>query len=315
MARGGEVGDSSVCQIEVELRPTERVVLTDIIGHPVYETLMGLLDRADVDGDVREQPLEGVHVGGFWGRYGEGGRPQERTLRPAETYRFQLGVVDPELIPAFQTVFEQVVPEGAQLPYSGGTLEVVSATQEYTDRQALLEAAAAIDSPAMNVWFRTPTCLEPDETRTMCPCRGTVFESLLTTWNRWAPEELVFDIDRERIETAVRERPHFRTFETHSVAVERDPRAGAEPVYSTREGFSGGVTYEFSEANGAVQNALVAAALLGQISGIGHYRDRGCGDLAVEVEGEDTAGPSPIPWLGPSPLSIRPSPFRNQESQ
>ncbi|MDR5655889.1 CRISPR system precrRNA processing endoribonuclease RAMP protein Cas6 [Halodesulfurarchaeum sp. HSR-GB] len=304
-------GGTSVCRIDVELRPTERVLLTDIIGHPVYDTLRGLLETAGVDQDAITPRIPGVHVGGFWGRYGEGGRPQERALSPKETYRFQLGVIDPEMIPVFREVFDQVVPEGAQLPYSGGTLEVVSATQEYTDRQALLERAAAVDTQAMNVWFRTPTCLEETETRTMCPSRGPVFSSLLESWNRWAPDELVFDIDRDRIEEGVRGRPHFRTFESHSVAVARE---GATGAVQTRDGFSGGVTYEFSEANGALQNALVAAALLGEIAGVGYYSDRGCGDFSVRVAGDDTTGPSPIPWLGPSPLSIRPSPFRDQES-
>lgn len=81
------------------------------------------------------------------------------------------------------------------------------------------------------------------------------------------------------------EKPDARTYETHSVLVNRVTNEDGENRNIFRQGFTGTCEYAFKDASEAVRNAVVALALFGEYSGVGSAVDRGCGCVEIEVGG------------------------------
>ncbi len=117
----------------------------------------------------------------------------------------------------------------------------------------------------------------------MFPTRTAVFSSLLGKWNNTAPDELELDVDRETLAASVIEKPDARSYQTHSVLVNRVDSSDGNPQPIFKQGFSGSCTYEFKNASDSVQNAVTALALFAEYSGVGSAVGRGCGDVSVEV--------------------------------
>jgi len=79
------------------------------------------------------------------------------------------------------------------------------------------------------------------------------------------------------------EKPDARSYQTHSVLVNRvgDSDGNPQPIF--KQGFSGSCTYEFKNASDSVQNAVTTLALFAEYSGVGSAVARGCGNISVEV--------------------------------
>ena len=118
----------------------------------------------------------------------------------------------------------------------------------------------------------------------MFPHRGAVFTSLLGKWNRSAPEELALDLSREEIEGNVIEKPDPRTYDTHSVLVNRVENEDGETRNLFRQGFTGECAYEFKDASESVKNAVTALGLFAEYSGVGSAVARGCGSVATKLD-------------------------------
>jgi CRISPR/Cas system endoribonuclease Cas6 (RAMP superfamily) len=117
----------------------------------------------------------------------------------------------------------------------------------------------------------------------MVPHRWAVFNSLLGKWNRTAPEELAFDVDRETVLECVIEKPDAAQYGTHSVLVNRVENESGETRNLFRQGFTGECAYAFKDASEAVRNAVTSVALFGEYSGVGSAVARGCGNVSLEV--------------------------------
>lgn len=305
---GQEIGSGEVGHIDLRVTPSEPVTIDALIGYPIAETVGRLFDRTDGQPFGGDGSFCGLHIGGIDGPFEPGERPGTWKLLAGEPYALSVGVTTPSLVEESRKVIDTVINDGAALPISGGTLKGISESQTVTTRQELLERADEMDVDSIPMWFRTPTCLDPERTHTLYPHRGAVFESLLEIWNAHAPPELTWDVSRDRIEDVIRERPVQHSIETTRVAIERTRGDSLR----TRWGFTGGVQYEFVDPTPAERNALFAAALLGRYGGIGHYRDRGCGDIAVGVAVRQSAGVG-RPVDDPIPGLIRRAPFPEAE--
>jgi CRISPR/Cas system endoribonuclease Cas6 (RAMP superfamily) len=117
----------------------------------------------------------------------------------------------------------------------------------------------------------------------MFPHRWAVFNSLLGKWNRSCPDELEIELDRETILESVIEKPDARSYDTHSVLVNRVKNEDSENRNLFRQGFTGTCGYAFKDASESVANAVVALALFGECSGVGSAVARGCGLVNVDL--------------------------------
>lgn len=274
-------------QIHITARPASRFPVPISDGYSVYSALLGVLEAvdADVSGHIHDSSLGSLHNSGLRGVFGDSERAYHKLLLPDETYQLTLGVVDPVDTEIFQALVNALVLEGDPIELSHGELHVEQFESANTTQAELLDEAGSMNNPTIKMSFETATCIEEaDEITTMFPHRGAVFSSLLGKWNRSAPEELELDLSREAIEANVIEKPDARTYDTHSVLVNRVKNEDGETRNIFRQGFTGDCAYEFKGASESVENAVAALGMFAEYSGVGSAVARGCGQVCPEVK-------------------------------
>jgi len=277
--------NSRLRQIELALRSTDRFDVPQSDGYSVYSALLALLQSADgeVSQRVHDSEIGSLHTSGLRGAFGDGDRSHHKRVLPNTEYTLSLGVTDPADEAIFEALVSALVLADEPLGLTHGQLRIDSFESGNTSHEALLTEADALDDPTIEMEFRTATCIEEaGSVTTMFPTRGAVFGSLLGKWNNTAPE-LELDVSRETLAESVIEKPDARSYDTHSVLVNRvdDPDGGTQPIF--RQGFSGTCAYAFKDASESVVNAVTALALFAEYSGVGSAVARGCGDVSVEV--------------------------------
>ena len=277
---------SQLREVGCTLRADERFPVPVSDGYSVYGALLGVLDEVDatVSASVHDSPMGSVHSSGLVGAFGSSDRPHHKTVLPNEEYELSLGIVHPDDIDVFQALVNALVLEGETIELSHGELHVERFESENATHAELLERASAYDDPTIEMEFRMPTCIEEaGDVTTMMPYRWAVFNSLLGKWNRSCPADLELELDREAVLESVIEKPDPRSFDTHSVLVNRVENEDGENRNIFRQGFSGRCEYAFKDASESVENAVAALALFGEYSGVGSAVARGCGNVSVEV--------------------------------
>jgi len=273
-------------QVTVTLRPESRFPVPQSDGYSVYSALLAVLSAVDEDvgQSVHDSPLGSLHCGGLQGPFGGSDRAHHKRLLPGETYDLSLGIVHSEDTKVFQALVNALVLEGETIELSHGALRVDRFESDNATHEELLERASAYDDPTVEMEFRTATCIEEaGDVTTMFPHRGVVFSSLLGKWNRSCPDELELELSREEIEANVIEKPDARTYDTHSVLVNRVENEDGENRNLFRQGFTGECAYAFKDASESVENAVTALALFGEYSGVGSAVARGCGYVRTNL--------------------------------
>lgn len=283
-ADGGEMR-----RVRLTVTADERFPVPNSTGYQVYASLLSALQDADptVSAGVHDAPFGAIHTSGLLGSFGRCDRDHHKLVVPGREYEITLGVVDPADDDVFQALVEAVVFEGDRLSLTDGELLVQEFESQRCERGELLDEAADYDDPSIAVTFRTPTCIqERGEVTTLVPHRASVFLSLAARWARTLPDESdvpALELDRATVEANVIEKPDPRSFDTHSVLVNRFRDGDGESRPEFRQGFSGECVYEFKGASESVRNAVTTLALFSRYSGVGSAVARGCGHVDVEV--------------------------------
>jgi len=276
-----------VRQVTATLVPESRFPVPVSDGYSVYSALLSVLSEADeaVGASVHDSPLGSLHCSGLLGAFGDADRAHHKTVLPREEYDLSLGIVHPGDGEVFQALVNALVLEGEQIELSHGALRVERFESENATHQELIERADARSDPSISMSFETPTCIEEaGSVTTMFPTRQAVFSSLLGKWNRSCPDELELDLSRKEIAGSVIEKPDARTYQTHSVLVNRVENEDGENRNIFRQGFSCECEYAFKQASESVENAVTALALFGEYSGVGSAVARGCGSVGVKIK-------------------------------
>lgn len=273
-------------RLELTVRPESRFPVPVSDGYSVYSALLNAVRSVDetVSERLHDSPLGGLHSSGLRGVFGGSDRSHHKTVLPNESYDLTLGVVDPDDESVFQTLVTSFVLRNDRLGLTDGSLRVEAFESENVSHADLLERAADTTDPTLSMKFRTATCIqEADEVTTMFPHRGAVFSSLASKWNRTAPETLELDVSRAEFHANLVEKPDPRSYDTHSVLVNRveDDDGNERPIF--RQGFTGECAYAFKNASASFENATTALALFAEFSGVGSAVSRGCGNTTVEV--------------------------------
>ena len=279
-------------RVDLTLNPAEPFTIPSADGYQVYGALLGAIDKvaADVSERVHDSQLGSLHNSGLLGSFRGSDREFHKRVDPDEEYLLSLGVTDPADQSVFTALADAFVFGDDSLTLSEGTMRVRDFASSNTTHEELLDEAAEIVSECpeafeIEIRFRTPTCIEEAaEITTMFPHRGSTFRSILRKWNATIPDgradELALGMTREDFEANLIEKPDARTYETHSVLVNRGE--DGSPILA--QGFTGTCTYKFKGASEAVRNAVTALAQFSEYSGVGSSVARGCGAVEVEVQ-------------------------------
>lgn len=277
--------------VELTLEPEGSFLIPSADGYQVYGALLDALDEvaSDVSERVHDSPLGSLHNSGLLGSFRGCDREFHKRVDPSESYRLSLGVTDPEDQGVFEALADAFVFSGDSLGLADGSLQVRDfASRNATHEEVLQEAASTVadrpDTFEIEMQFRTPTCInEAAEITTMFPHRGSVFRSLLRKWNRTLPDELgercELGMTRTDFESNLIEKPDARTYETHSILVNRGE--DGSPIIA--QGFTATCTYKFKGASEAMRTAVAALAVFSEYSGVGSSVARGCGTVEVSV--------------------------------
>ena len=278
--------DSRLRRIELSLRADQRFAVPQSDGYTVYSALLALMQSSDeaTSARVHNSDIGSLRNSGLHGPFGDCDRPHHKLVRPNTEYTLSIGITDPEDEAIFQALVSALVLNDEALALTHGSLQVDSFESTNATHNELLSEAAALDDPSIEITFETATCIEETgSVTTMFPTRTAVFSSLLGKWNNTAPDNLELDVDRETLAASVIEKPDARSYQTHSVLVNRVDSSDGNPQPIFKQGFSGRCTYEFKDASNSVKNAVTALALFAEYSGIGSAVARGCGSISVEV--------------------------------
>jgi hypothetical protein len=211
-------------------------------------------------------------------------RRHHKLGRTNTEYTLAVGITGPGDEAIFEALVAALVLADESVELTHGSLHVDSFESDNATHEDLLSQTAVLDDPSIEIEFQTATCIEEaGSVTTMFPTRTAVFSSLLGKWNNTAPDELELDVDRETLASAVIEKPDARSYQTHSVLVNRVDSSGGNPQPIFKQGFSGQCTYEFKDASDSVENAVTALALFAEYAGVGSAVARGCGAISVEV--------------------------------
>ena len=280
---------SHLREVGCTLRTDERFPVPVSDGYSVYGALLGVLDEvdADVSASVHDSPMGSLHSSGLVGTFGNSDRPHHKTVLPGEEYQLSLGIVHSDDTEVFQALVNGLVLEGETIELSHGELRVERFESENATHAELLDRASEYDDPTVEMAFQTPACIEEaGDVTTMVPYRWAVLNSLMGKWNRSCPEDLQLELDREAVLESVIEKPDPRSFDTHSVLVNRVENEDGENRNIFRQGFSGRCEYTFKNASESVVNAVTALALFGEYSGVGSAVARGCGNVVVKCKND-----------------------------
>jgi CRISPR-associated endoribonuclease Cas6 len=278
-------------QVELTLEPDGSFALPSADGYQVYGALLDAIDEVatDVSDRVHDSQLGSLHNSGLLGRFRGCQREFHKRVDPTESYRLCLGVVDPADRQVFEALADAFVFGGDSLELAEGSLHVRDFASHNTTHEEILEAAAETvadhsDKFEIEMQFRTPTCInEVDDITTMFPHRGSVFRSLLRRWNRSLSDESAeryeLGATGAEFEANLIEKPDARSYETHSVLVNRGE--DGEPILA--QGFTGTCRYKFKDASEAIRTAVTALARFAEYGGVGSSVARGCGNVEVKV--------------------------------
>lgn len=279
-------------QISVTLEPSGSFPVPTWNGYQVYGALLAAVGDVaeDVSERLHDSPLGSLHNSGLLGTFAGSDRRHHKRTIADQTYELSLGVTDPRDQDVFEALADAFVFSGDSLELAEGSFHVRNfASTNATHDELLTNAAALVDDLPqdfeLELQFRTPTCIkEADNITTMFPHRASTFRSLLRRWNKTIPseraDECTLGMTREDFETNLIEKPDPRTYDTHSVLVNRGEDGG--PIL--RQGFSGTCTYKFKDASEAIRTAVTALAMFGEYGGVGGFVARGCGTVELEVQ-------------------------------
>ncbi|WP_158058418.1 CRISPR system precrRNA processing endoribonuclease RAMP protein Cas6 [Halorussus halophilus] len=274
-------------QITLTVRPEARFPVPISDGYSVYSSLLSALDSVDdaVSERIHDSELGSLHCSGLLGNFGHSDRSHHKSVHADRTYELTLGVVDPGDEEIFQALVQALVFDDDELELTNGTLRVESFESTNTTHEELLARANDYDDPTIEIEFRTPTCIEEaGDVTTMFPTRTAVFQSLLGKWNRTAPSDYEFDLSHDDLASSIIEKPDARSYQTHSVLVNRITNDDGETRPLFRQGFTGNCEYDFKGASESLRNAVTALAVFARYSGVGSAVARGCGAVNVEVK-------------------------------
>ncbi|CAD6491204.1 MAG: hypothetical protein LAKADJCE_00071 [Candidatus Argoarchaeum ethanivorans] len=277
-------------QMMLTVRPKSDFEVPSSTGYQLYSALLAVMRSSNPGASKRihDSEIGAIAVSGLSGTFGrEAKRPGNKMLYSRQTYRFHIGITDPDEIEIFQSLIQPLILESMDIDLEAGSLfieEVQSSTRTFDE---LMRDVSRYDGGAIEFVFMSPACIQYGNSivTEMFPHRVAVFNSLLSKWNHACPGELKMSVSRDEFARNLLEKPDAKSYATHSVMVNTvydGKRGHPRPIF--KQGFTGRCAYRFvRDAPQDVRNAVVALAMFAEYSGVGSSVGRGCGWVRVLV--------------------------------
>ena len=267
-------------RIRLSLSPKTDAHIPYSDGYLAYSAVLGELSQRDEEVSETVHDSDGkIHISGLDGSFSRSRRRHQKKIRQSETYKLRIGLFgshDSEYETALRSF---AFDSEAVLTIGDGEFAVESVEVDSTTFAELLKSASVSESRTIDIEFVTPTCIQGASGTEMFPHRGAVFGSILSTWNKFAPEESQLGMSRADIEDVLYELPTFDSLQSHNPVI---AYGGETRTPIKRHGFTGKCAYRFdTDTSEARQTAIRAMAAFAEYSGIGSAVARGCGSVRI----------------------------------
>jgi CRISPR-associated endoribonuclease Cas6 len=273
--------------ISMVLRPKDAFEMPWSEGYQLYSAILSIMRRCDeaTARHTHDSPLGSISISTLEGGFRRSQRPKHKVADPANTYKFKIGITDPQEADIFRAIVSPLILREQDIKLEKGALRVEEATSSMASFEEIIASAGKEECRQIEFSFLSPTCIKyrNSDVIEMFPHREAVFSSLAAKWNSVCPEGLKFSIEREEMARYLMEQP--LSYETHSVMVNTfNDAVKGHPRPRLMQGFQGCCRYLFTkDAPRDIRNAILALSRFAEYSGVGSTVARGCGAVKVRV--------------------------------
>lgn len=281
-------------QILIKVRPEDAFEVPHGDGYQVYSALLALIKSVnpEISERLHGSSVRTMSIGGLNGYFEKSNKSGFKRLALDEIYTIRIGVIDLHEEEFFQNLVYPILLERRNIVLDRGELCVEHIEDRQVSHTDLFCKVAEYTGSTLEINFLTPTCIQYKNSKVteMFPQRIAVFHSILSKWNQACPDGYRMDIKLDEIGRYLIEKPDVRSYTTYSVLVNTvfDRVNGhARPIF--KQGFVGRCGYAFTpDAPKSFRNAVTILALFSEFSGVGSSVTRGCGQVSVSLEEQET---------------------------
>ncbi len=264
-------------------------------GYQLYSALLSLIKEKNPDTSLKihNSPLPSLSTTGLIGRFEKSSHKGHKTLKMEEEYYWRIGITDPHDEELFNHLITPLLLDRKEISLFEGDLCIRSVETKYQSFQDIIQKVGGYHSPAVQMEFMTPTCIQYRNSRVteMFPNRIAVFFSILSKYNQVCPEDIRLALNRDDFGRYLLESPTPQTYRTHSVLTNTifdSKKQHPRPIF--KQGFTGTCRYIFTgDAPISVRNASLILAHFAEFCGVGSSVSRGCGQVTVSLLEEKNA--------------------------
>ncbi|HDJ38360.1 MAG TPA: CRISPR-associated protein Cas6, partial [Methanosarcinales archaeon] len=114
-------------QMMLTVRPESDFEVPSSTGYQLYSALLAVMRSSNpgASGRVHDSEIGAIAVSGLSGTFGRAAkRPGNKMLYSRQTYRFHIGITDPDEIEIFQSLIQPLILEGMDINLEAGSLRI-----------------------------------------------------------------------------------------------------------------------------------------------------------------------------------------------
>ena len=266
--------------IEINLRPEEDALVPHSTGHLLYSAVLNSIKKSnpELSGEIHKSDNSKVSVTPLNGEFDRKDHNRKRVFQDTE-YNFFINLIDTG---GFQELFNDLVLQGEGLEVADAEFEITGMNTEEITWSDLMEKKTP---EGLYFHFLSPVSINyrDSEVTEMYPHREAVFQALLNSWNRNAPEDMHFQLDTEQIKKQVVEKVKRNKYgdpeyQTHSKVITQKNKNQIKAF-----GFTGKTEYAFKNADDSLKKKLAILTRYAKHAGLGSHTARGLGNTYTEV--------------------------------
>jgi|SRR5579884_572456 CRISPR-associated endoribonuclease Cas6 len=266
----------------LELEAQHEAHLPAMTGHQIHAMFLHLVARSDPARSVRLHDEPGYRPFTLSPLLGAVSCGNHVALSPGQTYHVRVTLLDDgNLWDSLSTLLLETGPLEIRLGEASFTITRLLSTAAadptgWAKRSSWEELVATPMRQSMTLSFASPTAFNiSGKYFALFPEPPLVWESLVRSWNRYAPDEL--QIEKQALQDLLRHKIAITACDlwTHTLHY---------PKY-TQKGFAGTCTYMIQE-DGKRADRLACLAAFARFAGVGYKTTMGMGQVRMEEAGE-----------------------------